>query len=155
MSIDIFWSTMNVATSLNESIIQLTLINYIYTLNDVLLLIEACRSETLNYISRFSEQNEVQALVSSKNIFVYADFLTDREHWNNNMSWTLLELENKIIQYEHNDFNALIKRSETLLCQQIYHYFVFYYWMNDIVNEILRWVLKIVFISSKKYTLHF
>lgn len=107
---------MNVATSLNESIIQLTLINYIYTLNDILLLIEACQSETLNYISRFSEQNEVQALVSSENIFVYADFLTDCEHWNNDMSWTLLELENEIIQYEHNDFNALIKRSETLLC---------------------------------------
>jgi len=71
---------MNVATSLNGSIIQLTLIDYIYTSNNVLLLIEACRSETLNYISRFSEQNEVQALVSSENIFVYADFLTGREH---------------------------------------------------------------------------
>ncbi len=146
---------MNVATSLNEPIIQLTLIDYIYTLNDVLLLIEACRSETLNYISRFSEQNEVQALVSSENIFVYADFLTGREHWNNDMSWILLELENEIIQYEHNDFDALIKRSETLLCQQIHHHFVFYYRMNDIVNEILRRVSKIVFISPKKYTSHF
>lgn len=146
---------MNVATSLNEPIIQLTLIDYIYISNDVLLLIEACQSETLNYISRFSEQNEVQALVSSENIFVYADFLTGREHWNNDMSWTLLELENEIIQYEHNDFNALIKRSETLLCWQIHHYFVFYYRINDIVNEALRRVSKIVFIPSKKYTSHF
>lgn len=145
---------MNVATSLNGPAIQPTLIGYIYTSNDVLLLIEACRSGTLNYIPRFPEQNEVQALVSSGNIFVYADFLTGREHWNDGMSWTLLGLENGIIQYEHNGPDALIKRSETLLCRQIRHHFVFYYRMNDIVNGALRRVSEIVFIPSKEYTPH-
>lgn len=116
---------MNSAHSSNEPTLQPTLIGYIETTQDRCLLFEACLSGLLHHIPRFPRQCELQRLIRSGNIFVYADPPTGPGPWDDGKNRIFVGREDILrIEREHSGPDALMKKSGTILLAGVLHHFV-------------------------------
>ncbi len=72
---------MDTSNTSTQPVLQPTFVGHVTTLEDTLLTVEACLSGEMDHIHRFLQQHERQVLIGSGNIFVYAEFPSDKGNW--------------------------------------------------------------------------
>ncbi len=115
----------------DQSIVQPTYFGYIETPQDMRLLLAACLLGKLGHVYRFPPKRELEHIVCSGHIFVYADNITPGE-WKDGINWAFLSRNGELL--EEIGPRGLMKRSGSIMVRGVRHGFVSYFKLLDIVN---------------------
>lgn len=129
--------------------LQPTFVGHVANLEDALLIVEACLSGILYHIFRFPRQHELQDLIGSGNVFVYAEIPTGKGNWDHGKDWMVLGREDGVlVQRETFGPDGFFMKSGSFVVQGMPHKFVSYYKVGDtlkscskeggILNEVLK-----------------
>jgi len=102
--------------------LQPTFVGHVTKLED-----EACLSGELDHIHRFPQQHEIQDLIGSGNIFVYAEFSTGKGNWDHGKDWMVLGRDGGVlVQREKIESDGFFMKSGSFVVQGMPHKFVSY-----------------------------
>ncbi len=130
---------MSSSPTSTERILQPTYFGHIATKQDQYLLLEACLSGVLHHIPRFPRTNELQHVVRSGNIFIYAEIPTGTGDWEDGKDWMFLGREDGfLVKREHFGHDGLFKKSGSIVVQGVPHNVVSYHKVENTMNMTLK-----------------
>ncbi len=98
------------------------------TKKDARLLFTACLSGILRHAPRYPKGDELQSLIRSGHIFVYADPATGIRNWDDGKEWEYLRDEDGFrIERQGSSRDGLYKRSMSIVKKGVTHHIVSYY----------------------------